>query len=65
MSRHFTLRAQSPALTPAVDVVKTRIQLRGSGEWAYPALLRLAREEGLSGMYKGECGWRGVGMGLC
>lgn len=39
-----------------VDVVKTRIQLHGTGEWAYPALLRLMREEGISGMYKGESG---------
>ena len=29
------------------------MQLRGSGEWTYPALIRLARDEGISGMYKG------------
>lgn len=44
----------SDELIILVDVVKTRIQLHGTGEWTYPALLRLMREEGISGMYKGE-----------
>lgn len=41
------------AINTPFDVVKTRIQLNGAGEWTYPALLRLARDEGISGMYKG------------
>ncbi|WVN85377.1 uncharacterized protein L203_100522 [Cryptococcus depauperatus CBS 7841] len=35
------------------DVVKSRIQLHGTGEWAYPALIKVAKQEGMAGLYKG------------
>lgn len=40
-------------LNTPFDVVKTRVQLKGSGEWAYPALYKIAKTEGLGGLYKG------------
>lgn len=36
-----------------VDVVKSRIQLLGTGEWTFPAVIRVAREEGVGALYKG------------
>ncbi|WVR06022.1 hypothetical protein IAU60_003050 [Kwoniella sp. DSM 27419] len=41
------------ALNTPFDVVKSRIQLHGTGEWTYPALFKVARTEGLGGLYKG------------
>jgi len=41
------------ALNTPFDVVKSRIQMQGTGEWTYPALLRTAREEGVAALYKG------------
>ncbi|WVQ82706.1 hypothetical protein IAT38_004838 [Cryptococcus sp. DSM 104549] len=41
------------SLNTPFDVVKSRIQLHGTGEWAYPALIKVAREEGMAGLYKG------------
>ncbi|ORY34295.1 organic acid transporter [Naematelia encephala] len=41
------------SLNTPFDVVKTRIQLKGTGEWAYPALFKIAKQEGFSGLYKG------------
>lgn len=41
------------ALNTPFDVVKTRVQLKGSGEWAYPALIKIAREEGVGAWYRG------------
>lgn len=35
------------------DVVKSRLQLKATGEWTYPALIRIGREEGLGALYKG------------
>ncbi|KAL1405012.1 hypothetical protein Q8F55_008635 [Vanrija albida] len=35
------------------DVVKSRLQLHATGEWTYPALIRIAREEGFGALYKG------------
>ncbi|CAK9779856.1 putative organic acid transporter [Cutaneotrichosporon oleaginosum] len=35
------------------DVVKSRLQLHATGEWTYPALIRIAREEGMGALYKG------------
>jgi len=35
------------------DVVKSRLQARPTGEWTYPALFRIAREEGFGALYKG------------
>ncbi|ODO07149.1 solute carrier family 25 (mitochondrial 2-oxodicarboxylate transporter), member 21 [Cryptococcus wingfieldii CBS 7118] len=40
-------------LNTPFDVVKSRIQLHGTGEWAYPALIKVAQKEGLAGLYKG------------
>lgn len=40
-------------LNTPFDVVKSRIQLSGTGEWTYPAILRVAREEGGAALYKG------------
>lgn len=37
----------------AVDVVKSRIQMQNTGEWAFGAVLRTAREEGVGALYKG------------
>lgn len=36
-----------------VDVVKSRIQMQNTGEWAFGAVLRTAREEGVGALYKG------------
>ncbi|OCF38382.1 solute carrier family 25 (mitochondrial 2-oxodicarboxylate transporter), member 21 [Kwoniella heveanensis CBS 569] len=41
------------ALNTPFDVVKSRIQLHGTGEWTYPALFKVARAEGLGALYKG------------
>ncbi|ADV20962.1 solute carrier family 25 (mitochondrial 2-oxodicarboxylate transporter), member 21 [Cryptococcus gattii Ru294] len=41
------------SLNTPFDVVKSRIQLHGTGEWAYPALIKVARQEGMAGLYKG------------
>ncbi|AAW42240.1 hypothetical protein CNBC4680 [Cryptococcus deneoformans B-3501A] len=41
------------SLNTPFDVVKSRIQLHGTGEWAYPALLKVAKQEGMAGLYKG------------
>ncbi|KAL7423215.1 hypothetical protein Q5752_002515 [Cryptotrichosporon argae] len=40
-------------LNTPFDVVKSRLQLKSTGEWTYPALARIAREEGFSALYKG------------
>ncbi|CAD6565838.1 MAG: hypothetical protein TREMPRED_001821 [Tremellales sp. Tagirdzhanova-0007] len=40
-------------LNTPFDVVKSRVQLKGTGEWAYPALASILRAEGLGGIYKG------------
>lgn len=34
-------------------MVKSRIQLHGTGEWAYPALYNIVKTEGMGGLYKG------------
>lgn len=34
-------------------MVKSRIQLLGTGEYAFPAIFRVAREEGIGALYKG------------
>lgn len=41
------------ALNTPFDVVKTRIQLHGTGEWTFPALARVFRDEGVGALYKG------------
>ncbi|WRT64308.1 uncharacterized protein IL334_001240 [Kwoniella shivajii] len=41
------------ALNTPFDVVKSRIQLHGTGEWTYPALIKVARNEGMGALYKG------------
>ncbi|RXK36493.1 solute carrier family 25 (mitochondrial 2-oxodicarboxylate transporter), member 21 [Tremella mesenterica] len=40
-------------LNTPFDVVKSRVQLKGTGEWSYPALVSIARKEGLGAWYKG------------
>jgi solute carrier family 25 2-oxodicarboxylate transporter 21 len=40
-------------LNTPFDVVKSRLQLHATGEWTYPALFRIAREEGIGALYKG------------
>ncbi|KAG7532284.1 hypothetical protein FFLO_03679 [Filobasidium floriforme] len=40
-------------LNTPFDVVKSRIQLHGTGEWAFPALVRVVKEEGVGALYKG------------
>lgn len=40
-------------LNTPFDVVKSRVQLHGTGEWTYPALIKVAREEGGGALYKG------------
>ncbi|KAK8866081.1 hypothetical protein IAR55_001232 [Kwoniella newhampshirensis] len=41
------------SLNTPFDVIKTRVQLHGSGEWSYPGLYKIIRSEGFGGMYKG------------
>ncbi|GFZ45562.1 Mitochondrial 2-oxodicarboxylate carrier 1 [Saitozyma sp. JCM 24511] len=41
-------------LNTPFDVVKSRVQLHGTGEWAFPTLFKIARSEGLGGLYKGR-----------
>jgi len=41
------------ALNTPFDVIKSRIQMQGTGEWTYPALVKTAREEGFAALYKG------------
>lgn len=45
--------AVGTALNTPFDVIKSRIQMQGTGEWTYPALLKTAREEGIGALYKG------------
>ncbi|KAK4686681.1 hypothetical protein P7C73_g3444, partial [Tremellales sp. Uapishka_1] len=40
-------------LNTPFDVAKSRLQAKATGEWTYPAVLRIAREEGFSALYKG------------
>lgn len=41
------------AINTPFDVVKSRIQMKSSGEWAFAALVRTAKEEGVGALYKG------------
>lgn len=45
--------AVGTALNTPFDVIKSRIQLHGTGEWAFPGLVRVARDEGFGALYKG------------
>ena len=49
---HSMWARMQTALT-TVDVIKSRIQLQGTGDWSFPGLYRIAQQEGIGALYKG------------